>query len=209
MSGSDSRILYRRGAAFSRYHRHLRVSQKGTWCHGCEFTVHKLKYLVYEMPELSVLEPIWLKYLQTSMSGIAGATCSLATLVVTSFVSGFLRTTCVCECPGEKDSPVLQLLQSQLDRCGPEHLNGVPCREASWQVRAFEWVFCFTIGVLTSQLVGYWLRTWQASRERAAQETRREIWGGSFGQQCSLDDAEVPGPRWHPGPRSAARRVSG
>ena len=59
-NGSDSRILYRRGAAFSRYHRHLRVSQKGTWCHGCEFTVHKLKYLVYEMPELSVLEPIWL-----------------------------------------------------------------------------------------------------------------------------------------------------
>ena len=151
------------------------------------------------------------------MSGILGASCSVATLVVSSFVSGFFRSSCICECPSEKDSPVLQVLQSQLDRCGPEHLNGTPCRELTWQARAFEWVFCFTIGVLLSQLCGHWVRTWQVSRAAVAQASRRELWTEAFSQQLEepsghieiLEDASTSAPRWHPGPRSSARRISG
>ena len=56
-----------------------------------------------------------------SQVGIGSAFSLLSVLVSWSLTGGQNR--CICDCTNNADVAVLSLLQSQLDRCGPEQLT--------------------------------------------------------------------------------------
>ena len=113
-----------------------------------------------------------------------------AVLVCGAGVSWLTRSNCVCECSRSEKDPILKLLQSQLERCGPEKLNSVACPAAVTPLWA-DFFFCSLTLLLTS--LGF----------AAGRAWERYCSSGPEPQPLSL--ANVP--RWYPAGTNPPGRV--
>ena len=143
---------------------------------------------------------------------------STSVAVLTAFSSGLLASqvlyrvpACVCDCsPSSEGEAVLDLLRSQLDRCGPEQLT-IPAEklrkveaaaaEATSEASAVAVELRFSRNLLLSTLGGAALAvTWFVSRRPSGPLA---LTAGVAGASLALEN----GPRWSPPAGNRARRL--
>ena len=143
---------------------------------------------------------------------------STGVALLTAFSSGLLASqvlhrapTCACDCsPSSEGEAVLDLLRSQLERCGPEQLT-IPTEklhkaeaaaaEASLEATAVAAEVRFSRNLLLGTLGGATIAAaWSLSRRPARPLA---LAGGTAGANLALENV----PRWTPPAGNRARRL--
>ena len=151
----------------------------------------------------------------SSPAGIASFVFWGTGAALLSLSSAFWGSRTICECHSDVDSQLLGVLQSQLDRCGPEYLGARPCNKCPecppiviaqpW----FTWT-SFFLGLAVGLGVPYDVRRWKQA------STQGPVSGRSFSfrrpaQQFTLGDESPDSPaewdsiRWSPPGNSTSR----
>ena len=131
-------------------------------------------------------------------------TSTICAIAAAAFGGGVLSSqllhssNCLCDCSGgDQAAPLLDLVKSQLDRCGPEQLVSpapvVTPREAP-QGHLLTLYGCLITGAILAVALLIW---WLPRRSGLLEITEN--------QPDTLDAAAVP--RWRPSGRSSARQL--